>query len=169
MTVFLKPDDVPVIERLAASDSTETIRKRVHLLLLYEAGMKTAEIAEKVDLSPGRVLYWRRRYLKDGLGVFRDAVGGSAEVSESDSPGKNTEEPSLAKLIRAARKAQKGEGSIKEPREALAAGIERDVKRRKKLKKRMTRAGKKKASKMKSRLKKLKRRIKKAKKVQKSL
>lgn len=169
MTAFLKPDDLTLIERLAASGATDTIGKRARLLLLYEEGIKTAEIAEKVDLSPGRVLYWRRRYLKDGMGVFGDAVNDPADGSELDESSKKTGQPSLTKLTRTARKARKSDDSIEKPLKALDAGIERAVKRRKKLKKRMRRAGKKKASKIQDRLKKLNRRIKKAKKVQKSL
>ena len=166
MTTFLKADDLSVIEKLAASDPNETIRKRVRLLLLYEAGMKTAEIAEKVKLSPGRVLYWRRRYLKDGLGVFGEAAddleGGTADRRQDEEP-----RPSLAKLVRAVRKANKSDDSAEEAREALGAGIERAEKRRKKLRKRMRRAGKKKASQIRERLKRLDRRIRRAKKVQK--
>ena len=165
MTLFLKADDLPVIEKLAASDPSETIRKRVRLLLLYEAGMKTAEIAEKVKLSPGRVLYWRRRYLKDGLGVFGEAAD-DLEVEATEGGEDAEPKRSLAKLVRAVRKANKSDDPAVEAREALDAGIERAEKRRKKLRKRMRRAGKKKASQLRERLKRLDRRIKRAKKLQ---
>lgn len=172
MTAFLNPDDLPVIQKLAASDGNETIQKRGRLLLLYEAGKKTAEIAEEVDLSPGRVLYWRRQYLKDGLGVFGDALDGLEKVKEKKKrvKEKKGESPSLASLTRAARKAEKSDDDSAEGEaDALAAGIKRAEKQRKKLKKRQRRASKKQTAKIKDRLKKLNRRIKKAKKTLKKL
>ncbi len=159
MTEFLKPDDVHVLEQLAASEQSETIQKRALLLLAYEAGKKTADIAEEVELSPGRVLYWRRRYLKEGLAAFGDAHLGVEE--ESDEEGE-TKPLSLAKLTKAARKAKKG-GGRKRARKALAGGIKAAEKRRRTLKKNARRASKKKTSKIKDRLKKLNGRIKKAK------
>jgi hypothetical protein len=169
MTIFIQPEHLPVIERLAASDPSETIRKRVRLLLLYEAGMKASEIAEKVDLSPGRVLYWRRQYLKDGLGVFGDAINDLSDGNEEAWSGKKDKPPSLSKLARAARQASKNGDPIEGPRKALAAGIKRADKRRKKLKKRMRGMSKKKASHARDRMKKLNRRIKRAKKILKKL
>lgn len=161
MTEFLKPDDVHVLEQLANSEQSETIQKRARLLLAYEAGKKTADIAEDVDLSPGRVLYWRRRYLKEGLGAFGDAQVG---VEGESDPEPGVKPPSLAKLTKAARKAGKG-GARKKARKALAGGIKTAEKRRKKLKKNARRASKKKTSQIQDRLKKLNRRIKKAKRV----
>lgn len=159
MTAFLNPDDLDTISKLAKSDASETLQKRAQLLLGYEEGLKTAEIAEQVDLSPGRVLYWRRRYLRDGMDVFGDAVTDSDR--ESDKPAAKAP---LAKLIKRARRAEK-EGDVAEAViEELGEGIERAEKRRRKLKKGLKGAKKKKASRAKSKLGKLDKRIKRARK-----
>lgn len=164
MTVFIKPDDLPVIEKLAASDPSQTIRKRVRLLLLYEAGMKTAEIAGKVDLSPGRVLYWRRQYLKDGLGVFGDAVENLGEGKLKAEKGKKTKKTRLGRLTRLAGEAAERGEAIEAQLDALAVGIASAEKRRKKLKKALKNAKKKKAARARKQLKRIGRRIKRAKK-----
>jgi transposase-like protein len=168
MTLFIKPDDLPVIETLAASKPPETIRKRVRLMLLYEAGMKTDEIARKVKLSPGRVLYWRRRYLRDGLGAFGDAVAALTDASESAAETKGAKapkRPGLRKLTRRLREAHERGEATDGHREALEEAIALAQKRHKKLRNRLKGLGKKKAARAASRLKKLEGRIKRAKKV----
>jgi seryl-tRNA synthetase len=129
--------------------------------------MKTAEIAEKVDLSNGRVLYWRRRYLRDGLGVFGDALadmGDDEDVSEAGESDK-VKRMGLGKALRRFKKAGKRGVSLDAPARDLAAAVERAEKRRKKLKKRIKRGKKKEAAKARERLKRIDRRLKRARKL----
>ena len=60
------------IETLVTYGSTQAIRRRAKLLLLYDDGLTTVQVAEQVDLSTSRTRYWRRRFVSDGMGVFAE-------------------------------------------------------------------------------------------------
>jgi CHAD domain-containing protein len=83
------------IEELAEQASSSAIRRRAQLLLLYDQGLETKEVAEQVDLSPGRTRYWRRRYLFDGMDIF---AGSSVENSSTKSAPKSEDTPGLQLL-----------------------------------------------------------------------
>ena len=71
------------IERLVSEGSTQAIRRRAKLLLLYDDGLTTVQVAEQVDLSTSRTRYWRRRFLSDGMAVFAEELPQPEEVVES--------------------------------------------------------------------------------------
>ena len=129
MTQLIRPEDLTILKQLAAIELGDTLQRRVEILILYESGLKTAEIAEKVDLSPGRVLYWRREYLKKGLEVVADALhlledqsgeknGSSAEDAEALPPDKV--KPGAKKERKKAKKARKkSKAAAKTPKGSL--------------------------------------------------
>ena len=58
------------IEALAQRATTPAMRRRAEVLLLYDQGLPTQEVAEQVELSASRTRYWRRRYLFEGMQIF---------------------------------------------------------------------------------------------------
>jgi transposase-like protein len=46
------------------------MRRRAEVLLLYDQGLPTQEVADQVELSASRTRYWRRRYLFEGMQIF---------------------------------------------------------------------------------------------------
>jgi CHAD domain-containing protein len=68
--MMLKRDQKELLENLLLHDIRASERRRVHLLLLYDRGMRTSEIAREVDLSPSRVRYWKRAFLAKGMAIF---------------------------------------------------------------------------------------------------
>jgi CHAD domain-containing protein/transposase-like protein len=59
------------IQHISEQPEEESIHRRARLLLLYDQGLATRQVASQVGLSAGRVRYWRRAYQRRGLGVFR--------------------------------------------------------------------------------------------------
>jgi CHAD domain-containing protein len=70
------------IEALAERGSSAAIRRRAQLLLLYDQGLPTQEVAQQVDLSPSRTRFWRRRFTFEGMAIFND----SSLVAEPSQP-----------------------------------------------------------------------------------
>ncbi len=70
MGTLIAAADKARIESLAELASTAAMRRRAQVLLLYDQGLPTQEVAEQVDLSPSRTRYWRRRYLFEGMQIF---------------------------------------------------------------------------------------------------
>ncbi len=70
MHALLDPRQVPFLTALARDGAAQAIRRRARLLLLYDEGRSTADVAQSVGLSPGRVRYWRRQFQRHGLRVF---------------------------------------------------------------------------------------------------
>lgn len=64
------PGDKQRLEEIVESGESDIDRHRAEILLAFEAGKSMREIAEQIDAPVQRVLYWRREYLKQGLGLF---------------------------------------------------------------------------------------------------
>ena len=69
-SLFLMPGDKQRLEEIVESGESDIDRRRAEILLAFEAGKSMREIAEQIDSPVQRVLYWRREYLKQGLGLF---------------------------------------------------------------------------------------------------
>jgi len=67
---LLQPDQIPLLENLAAKADSGTVQRRADILLLYNAGKDTREISEIVGLAPRSVRFWRREFLKRGMDIF---------------------------------------------------------------------------------------------------
>jgi CHAD domain-containing protein len=88
------------IDALSARATTATMRRRAEVLLLYDQGLPTQEVAERVELSPSRTRYWRRRYLFEGMQIFSGSeLGPSAtgdEPREEEASGRESPEQTPA-------------------------------------------------------------------------
>jgi CHAD domain-containing protein len=73
MGTLIDSENNTQIEALATRGSTAAVRRRAQLLLLYDEGLPTREVAERVGLSAGRTRYWRRRFLFEGMQIFAEA------------------------------------------------------------------------------------------------
>lgn len=90
--------DLAQIEALAEQGTSAAIRRRAELLLLYDQGLPTGEVAERVALSPSRTRYWRRRFIFEGMQIFAGSTTQSVESSppsEVDQGPTPTETPEL--------------------------------------------------------------------------
>jgi len=83
------------IVALAERATTEAMRRRAQVLLLYDQGLTTQEVAEQVELSASRSRYWRRRYLFEGMQIF---AGSELESSPDAKESPNEENPDLQLL-----------------------------------------------------------------------
>jgi CHAD domain-containing protein/transposase-like protein len=71
MTGFpLNSEDKLQIEQLSV-DARKTLQRRARLLLLYENGLPTREVAAQVGLSPRQTRYWRSQYQLRGMDIFK--------------------------------------------------------------------------------------------------
>ncbi len=78
---FLHPNHADILETLAVRGASAAVRRRAQLLLLFEAGQATPQIADAVGLSRGRVRYWRREYQSRGMAIFPNLNEWSADLA----------------------------------------------------------------------------------------
>jgi CHAD domain-containing protein len=95
MGTLIAAADKARIESLAELASTAAMRRRAQVLLLYDQGLPTQEVAEQVDLSASRTRYWRRRYLFEGMQIF---AGSTLESPSPDQGASGEESPELQLL-----------------------------------------------------------------------
>jgi CHAD domain-containing protein/transposase-like protein len=58
------------LEGITVHDHPLTVHNRARLLLLYDQGYPTREVAQVVGLSRGRVRAWRRQFQLHGMAIF---------------------------------------------------------------------------------------------------
>jgi CHAD domain-containing protein len=108
---LLTPDQKRQIEQLAG-ELPPPLQRRARLLLLYNTGLPTREVAAQVELSRSRTRHWRRQFRLRGLGIF-PTVGEMIEV-----PG-NAAVEDVEPVI----KPEKQQGDIPFPLPMTAAGM----------------------------------------------
>lgn len=86
MGTLIDAADLTKIELLATNGETAAIRRRAQLLLLYDQGLPTREVAEQVDLSASRARFWRRRFIFEGMAIFSDNSPQSETSPTSQTP-----------------------------------------------------------------------------------
>jgi CHAD domain-containing protein len=67
---MLQSDQREKLIELTKSGASISERRRAQILLLYDRGFTTSEIAKEVELSPSRVRYWRRSFETKGMDIF---------------------------------------------------------------------------------------------------
>ena len=82
MEIFLDANQKSQLTALAMSGASASIRRRAQLLLLYDDGLDTREVARRVGLSPGQTRYWRRRFRVIGLEIFAETFRRPAGASQ---------------------------------------------------------------------------------------
>lgn len=65
------PEQRLVVEALASGDAPVALRRRAILLLLYDDGHATREVAQSVGISPSSARRWRRMLVRKGMAIFR--------------------------------------------------------------------------------------------------
>ncbi len=58
------------LEALTGGDTEERYLRRALLLLFYDGGLATREVAHRAGLSPSRTRFWRRQFLLRGMSIF---------------------------------------------------------------------------------------------------
>lgn len=71
---LLRPEQKQQLEQLLANDPKVAIQRRARLLLLYDQGQPTRQVAQAVGISRGRARYWRRCFRANGMGIFGTAL-----------------------------------------------------------------------------------------------
>jgi CHAD domain-containing protein len=91
MGTLIAAADRDRIEALADRATTPAMRRRAEVLLLYDQGLPTQEIAEQVVLSPSRTRYWRRRYLFEGMQIFAGSALESPPAAQETPPEESSD------------------------------------------------------------------------------
>lgn len=86
MGPLLKEAEKARLEALATRGLTPSVRRRAQLLLLFDEGLQTREVAIRVGLSPSQTRRWRRRYLVHGFEIFADQTLPPAQPVEEELP-----------------------------------------------------------------------------------
>ena len=121
MDTLLQADQVAELNKLAAEGPTEHVRRRARILLMYHDGKTTREIAEAVGITPGRVSYWRREFLKRGMDIFSPGGSTSAapKAAESKAAKPKAAKPKAGKPKAAKPKAAKSKSAKKQAKEPV--------------------------------------------------
>ena len=82
--------DREMLEQVANDTPDERLRRRARLLLLYDDGLPTTEVAREAGISRGRARYWKRQYHARGMAIFFD---GHPAPSEEPEPGASVATP----------------------------------------------------------------------------
>jgi CHAD domain-containing protein len=62
------------LEVLTTIESDERYLRRARLLLFYDRGLATQEVAQRAGLSPSRTRFWRRQFMLRGLSIFPQSL-----------------------------------------------------------------------------------------------
>jgi CHAD domain-containing protein/transposase-like protein len=88
--LILNPEDLQQLEQIAAHPSHDSAQRKAQLVLLYDQGLPTRDVALEVGLSRGRARYWRHQYELRGMGIFASASQepeGSPDTELQPAPG----------------------------------------------------------------------------------
>ena len=73
---LLQPEQRAHLEEYTRDGAEDPRRRRARILLLYDQGQPTREVARSVSLSRSCVRYWRAKFRRAGMGIFPE-LGGS--------------------------------------------------------------------------------------------
>jgi CHAD domain-containing protein len=77
----LTPEQERLLEAMLAAGVPECLARRAAILLRYNQGENTAQIAQEIGLSRGRVRFWRRQYVLRGLDIFPSGLETATQTS----------------------------------------------------------------------------------------
>ena len=85
MDKLIAPQDRARVEALALRDENPVMRRAAQIVLLYDEGLPTREIARRVGLSRSRTRFWRRRFAALGVALFSgETLQGDGFISDTD-------------------------------------------------------------------------------------
>ena len=67
---LLNPTQRQCLEALSRDGQTDTLRRCAQIVLLYDDGQPTRQVAQAVGRSRGRVRYWYRQFRDRGMTMF---------------------------------------------------------------------------------------------------
>jgi len=82
---FLIPAQRNQLEKILTDEIPERWQRYARLILLYDDGYLTHQIAQAVGLSRSRVRYWRRQFQAKGLSIFPDEASLAAQDTSPES------------------------------------------------------------------------------------
>ncbi len=89
---FLALEEREQLENILLVDLPERWQRYARLLLLYDEGQATHQIAQSVGLSRSRVRHWRRRFRAQGMAIFPGYS--QPDIPETHSEPESQVEPS---------------------------------------------------------------------------
>jgi CHAD domain-containing protein/transposase-like protein len=75
---LLDAEQKTIVQEVASHSLTPALRRRALILLFYNEGQPTRQVAQEVGMSTGRVRYWRRQFQARGMEIFYPRKGKSA-------------------------------------------------------------------------------------------
>jgi CHAD domain-containing protein len=95
---YLSPNERQQIEALLTDGPPPAIERRARLLLLYDEGLPTREVALQAGISRGRARYWRRRFEKSGIDILLPAPAGGGSPEQESGTATLEEKPAPASV-----------------------------------------------------------------------
>ena len=111
---LLTPDQKRLLEQFAV-EAPKLLQRRAHLLMLYDTGLPTREVAAQVELSRSRTRHWRRQFQMRGMGIFPNA----GEMGDED-------EKAVVEAVEPIAQTKKPQTEFPFPQPMAAAGIQPD-------------------------------------------
>lgn len=81
VVTHLSPEQKQLLEAMLIPGVPVPLARRVLILLRYNQGETTAQIAQETGLSRGRVRFWRRQYVLRGMDIFPPEIETAAQTS----------------------------------------------------------------------------------------
>jgi CHAD domain-containing protein len=79
------------IQEIALKGLDPALRRRALILLVYDQGQPTRQVAQEVGMSRGRVRYWRRQFWARGMEIFTPRRSKPALQAPPTAPGETVE------------------------------------------------------------------------------
>ncbi len=71
------------IHYIIAQNASGTLYRRARVILLYDEGLATHQVAEAVGISRSGSRYWRGRFVKEGMAIFGDSLPATGRINEN--------------------------------------------------------------------------------------
>jgi CHAD domain-containing protein len=72
------------IDNIITQNASGTLYRRARVILLYDEGLATHQVADTVGISGSGCRYWRGRFAKEGMAIFGESFSKSTRINDSD-------------------------------------------------------------------------------------
>ena len=72
------------IENIIAQNASGSLYRRARVILLYDEGLATHQVAEAVGISHSGCRYWRGRFAKEGMAIFGGSLPEFSRLTDFD-------------------------------------------------------------------------------------